>query len=91
MSPMQTIPTCVFKVFQGIAPAQRQALLEVRELIFDVATKDPRIGPIQETLLWGEPAYVTTNPKTGSTSRQSPKRSKPSITGNHFTTVKSAL
>lgn len=71
MSRMQTIPPHVFQVFDTIPKAHRQTLLQVRELIFDVAARDPRIGEIEETLRWGEPAYVTSKGKTGSTIRLS--------------------
>lgn len=71
MSLMQSIPTPVLRAFQEIAPAHRKALLDVRELIFEVANNDPRVGPIEETLRWGEPAYITSKNKTGSTIRLS--------------------
>ncbi len=67
----QSIPTPVLQAFQQMAPAHRKALLDVRELIFEVAQSDPRIGPIEETLRWGEPAYVTSKNRTGSTIRLS--------------------
>lgn len=69
MSNMQTIETGVLRAFQQVEPADRQILLDVRELIFEVAASDPRIDEIEETLRWGEPAYVTTKHKTGSTIR----------------------
>ena len=69
MSNMQNIDTQVLRVFHEIAPEHRQILLDVRELIFEVAASDPRIDAIEETLRWGEPAYVTTKNKTGSTIR----------------------
>lgn len=67
MSLMQSIPSPVLRTFQEIAPAHRKTLLDVRELIFEVANNDPRVGLIEETLRWGEPAYVTTKNRTGST------------------------
>lgn len=69
MSHVQTIPTNVLEVFQGFAPDQRQTLLEVRELIFEVALEDHRICQIEEALRWGEPAYIRTKARTGSTIR----------------------
>ena len=69
MSLMQSIPTPVLEVFQSIDANHRETLLDVRELIFDVVAGDFRIGLIEETLRWGEPAYVTTKNKTGSTIR----------------------
>jgi hypothetical protein len=71
MSLMQSIPAPVLQAFKEIAPAHRNALLDVRQLIFEVANNDPRIGQIEETLRWGEPAYLTTTNRTGSTIRLS--------------------
>ncbi|MFT5632237.1 MAG: hypothetical protein ACI82I_000763 [Gammaproteobacteria bacterium] len=34
-------------------------LLQLRALIFDVASGLPEIGTLTETLRWGQPAYVT--------------------------------
>ena len=40
--------------------------LELRELVFDVAQAHPVIGPIEETLRWGEPSYIPFKTKSGS-------------------------
>lgn len=69
MSHMQTIPTDVLAAFDAIPPANRDTLLTVRELILEVAQQNPRIGQLEEALRWGEPAYITTRNKTGSTIR----------------------
>ena len=69
MSYMRRIPTQVLQTFQQVPSTHRKTLLDVRELIFEVAQDDPRIGVIEETLRWGEPAYVTSQNKTGSTMR----------------------
>lgn len=47
----------------------RQKLLSVREMIFEVATETPGVGKLQETLKWGEPAYLTAESGSGSTIR----------------------
>lgn len=44
-------------------------MLALRELIFEVAAQSPHIGELEETLKWGEPAYLTTQSKSGSTLR----------------------
>jgi hypothetical protein len=56
-------------VFEGYAPAMRGRLLYLRELIFAAAAELPAIGGLIETLKWGQPAYLTGKPKTGSTIR----------------------
>lgn len=38
-------------------------------MIFEVAMKTPGVGRLQETLKWGEPAYVTAESGSGSTIR----------------------
>lgn len=69
MNQTQTIPPHVLKAYDQIAQPHRARLLEVRGLIFEAATTSPRIGAIEEALRWGEPAYITTKRKTGSTIR----------------------
>jgi len=59
----------VAAVFEGYAPAMRRRLLHLRELIFAAAADLPGIGGLAETLKWGQPAYLTGKPKTGSTIR----------------------
>jgi Domain of unknown function (DU1801) len=54
-------------------PALTQTgLLTLRALIFEVAKTTPRIGPLQETLKWSQPAYLTPTTKSGSTIRLGP-------------------
>jgi hypothetical protein len=36
----------------------RNKLLNLRELIFDIAAQNVKIGDIEETLKWGQPSYV---------------------------------
>lgn len=51
-------------------PAQiREQLLVLRQLVLQVAARDSRIGPLEETLKWGEPAYLTTETGAGTTIR----------------------
>lgn len=44
-------------------------LMELRQLIFGVASKIQSVGEIEETLKWGEPSYLTHQSKSGSTIR----------------------
>lgn len=69
MSAAIPMPANVFDAFEAVAPAQRGPLMAVREIIFEVAETCPEIGSVEETLRWGEPAYVTTKRRTGSTIR----------------------
>ena len=44
-------------------------LLALRRLIFDTAKTTKGVGALQETLKWGQPSYLTTETKSGSTIR----------------------
>ncbi len=41
----------------------------LRKLILETAASIPEVGPLTETLKWGEPAYLTEKSKSGSTIR----------------------
>lgn len=56
-------------VFAGYAEPVRARLLALRELIFDTAAETDGVGQLVETLKWGQPAYLTERPRTGSTLR----------------------
>lgn len=47
----------------------REGLLLLREMIFDIAKARPETGQIEETLRWGQPAYLTPQTKSGTTIR----------------------
>ena len=47
----------------------RDALLRLRGLIFAAAVESPSVGPLIETLKWGDPAYLPRTPRTGTTVR----------------------
>jgi len=73
----------VARVFDAYPPPIRRRLLALRALIFDTAAAMGGVGELEETLKWGEPAYVTTS-KSGSTIRIGWKRSAPSQYGLLF-------
>jgi len=66
MSPFRS-PAVAAK-FEAYPPVVRRQLLALRELVFRTAASIPEVGAIDETLKWGEPAYVTKN-GAGSTVR----------------------
>ena len=47
----------------------RMRLLEIREVLFATADETEGVGPITETLKWGEPAYLTEASQSGTTIR----------------------
>lgn len=67
----------VAAVFDAYPSDVRAQLLALRELIFEVAASTPGVGALQETLKWGEPAYLTPHTKSGSTLRIGYRSSRP--------------
>ena len=80
----------VEETFLSLDEDYRDILLEVRRLIFDVAQTMPEVGRIEETLKWGQPAYLTPETKSGSTIRLGiSKDGAPSIYTHCQTTIMS--
>ncbi|WP_028602659.1 DUF1801 domain-containing protein [Ottowia thiooxydans] len=63
--------------FNAYPPHVRQKMRSLRNLIFKVAAATDGVGEIQETLKWGEPAYVTAATRSGSTIRMDWKNKQP--------------
>lgn len=59
----------VAKVFQAYPAPMRARLLALREIILRTAAQTEGVGDIDETLKWGEPAYLTSSTGSGSTIR----------------------
>jgi hypothetical protein len=68
----------VARIFDAYPPKIRRKLLTLRELIFKTAASTEGVGEIEETLKWGEPAYVTAQSRSGTTIRIDWKESEPS-------------
>ncbi len=66
---MSKPPSAVAAVFDDMPPPLRTRLMELREIIFDVADTTDGIGPLTETLKWGQPSYLTEETKSGVTVR----------------------
>ena len=62
-------PARVRAVFDSYPPKVRARLLGLRQLILETAEGIEGVGPLTETLKWGEPAYLTEASKSGSTIR----------------------
>nr|WP_315187818.1 DUF1801 domain-containing protein [uncultured Albidiferax sp.] len=56
-------------VFQTWPQPVRRKLLALRQMVFEVAACTPGVGPLEETLKWGQPAYLTPHTRSGSTVR----------------------
>jgi hypothetical protein len=59
----------VLQAFLAFPAEIQPKLMALRELIFVTAAATEGVGPIEETLKWGEPAYLTNKSKSGSTIR----------------------
>jgi hypothetical protein len=58
-------PVAVAEVFRAVPPKARARMMALRDLVFQTA-QDLKLGVVEETLKWGEPAYLV---KGGSTIR----------------------
>ncbi|GAB5519868.1 MAG: DUF1801 domain-containing protein [Rhodothermales bacterium] len=63
------MPDAVAQVFDAYPPAMREKLLELRHVILETAAQTEGVGPIDEALRWGQPSYLTSVTKSGSTVR----------------------
>jgi len=62
-------PDAVRQVLETAPPEARDGLWALRALILETATELPEVGRIEETLKWGQAAYLTPETKSGSTLR----------------------
>ena len=67
----------VAKVFDAYPASMRARLMALRELIFSTAEQTAGIGPVEETLKWQQPSYLTPTTKSGSTIRIDAVASRP--------------
>jgi hypothetical protein len=75
--------TAVAAVYDAYPPALRKKLMTLRALILDTAANTPSTGVMEETLKWGEPAYLTVN-QSGSTIRLAWKAKAPTRYAMYF-------
>jgi len=64
-------------VFDTYPAPLKTRLLALRRLIFETARTTAGVGALQETLKWGQPSYLTTETKSGSTVRIDQVKSAP--------------
>ena len=75
---MKTFSNKVVKEkFDTYPESFRKKLLFLRQLIFDTAARTKGVGELEETMKWGEPSYLTTRTKSGSTIRINWKKTSP--------------
>ena len=76
--------SAVAEVFEAYPAGIRRRMLELRELIFRTAAATPGAGELEETLKWGEPAYLTSQTRAGSTVRIDWKAASPDRCAMYF-------
>ena len=69
MSSVPKLSTEVRTAIQSYTDKQKSGLLSLRNLIFETAAETSGVGPLTETLKWGQPSYLTEQSKSGSTIR----------------------
>jgi hypothetical protein len=58
------LPSAVEAVFQAYSPAVREKLLRLRKIVLETAAKMDGVGALEETLKWGQPAYLAKGSST---------------------------
>jgi hypothetical protein len=74
----------VAAVFAAYPPAIRAKALRLRALILSTAARTQGVGPLEETLRWGEPSYIPSQSKSGSLVRIGWKSREPDRVALHF-------
>lgn len=74
----------VAAVFAAYPPKYRRKLMRLRRLILETAAATDGVGAIEETLKWGEPAYLTSETGSGSTVRIGWKAKEPDQYAMYF-------
>lgn len=76
-----TLTSPVRDIIQSYPKDVQKYALNLRDLIYETAANDTRIGPLTETLKWREPSYLTQASKSGTTLRFDWKSQKPTKIG----------
>ena len=71
------MPLAVAEAYARFPEPVVSRLFEIRRMIFALAESTDSVGPIVETLKWGEPAYLTEASGSGTTIRLGRTKSAP--------------
>src|SRR5262249_18997440 len=72
-----TLDPAVAAAFSSYPKGVRARLLALRKLILDTARATEGVGPVEETLKWGQVSYLTSESRSGSTIRIDQVKSEP--------------
>ncbi len=78
------LPDDVREVFDAWPSEARAQLRMLRALIYATAERTPGVGKLEEALRWGEPAYITSQTRSGSTVRLGWKATRPEHVAIYF-------
>lgn len=76
MTPIAAPPDAVARVLDALPDDQAHTLRHLRALIVKTAAETDGVGPLTETLKWGDPAYLTERSRSGSSLRIGPLRGR---------------
>lgn len=74
---MPPVPAPIAQALARHPAPVRARLLQIRALIYRTAAAAEGVGPLTETLKWGEPAYLTEASRSGTTIRLGAVRAAP--------------
>ena len=69
MAKLRFSDAAVGEVFANYQSGVKRRLLELRDIIYQVAAETPGVGQIYEALRWQQPSYLTSETESGSTVR----------------------
>ena len=78
------IPADIAAALQDYPPAIRACLLDLRGLVLAAAADTVAVGPLVETLKWGQPSFLPGKPRVGSTVRLGISKSQPGACAMFF-------
>lgn len=81
MTSLPDMPTAVAAAIADYPNPARETFHAIRAIVLRAAETNRVVGPLTETLKWGEPAYLTEASKSGSTLRIAWKPAKPEHIG----------
>lgn len=63
------LPVAVSRTYAEFLPLAQQNILTLRTWVLAEAARDDRVGKIEEALKWGQPSFVVSKPRSGTTLR----------------------
>mgnify|MGYP003625927533 CR=1 FL=1 len=65
----QPLPAQTADIFNRLPDELASTLRDLRALILETAADNPAVGPLEEMLKWGEPAFLPSASRSGTTIR----------------------